>query len=91
MNESGITNIFKTSDVRVLKYAKDNLKLYKIFGKQYKKECVSIYVIDYINHFFRCKQLGKFRPLLIFIPFIRYPIYTLNFLYNRIYKHFIQF
>jgi len=88
MNESSVTNVFKTTNDRVLDYANDNIKLYKIFGKQYKKECVAVYVVDYINYFFRCKQQGKIRPKLIIIPLLKFPNYTLKYLMKRFCAHF---
>lgn len=88
MNNNGISNVFNTTDDKVLKFANENLKLYKIFGTQYKEECINVYVIDYINHFFRCKKMDIFRPSLLIIPFLRFPRHTLRLLYKRCLSHF---
>lgn len=84
MNAGGVTNVFNSTNDRVLKFANDNLKLYHIFGTQYKEECIRIYVIDYINHFFRCYHLGNLRPSLIVKPLMKHPCVTLRFFMNRL-------
>lgn len=83
MNDSGVTNVFNSINDKVLKYANDNIKLYKIFGNQYKEEATRIYVIDYINHFLRCLKAGYLRPKLLIKPFIKYPDITIKLLYGR--------
>lgn len=88
MNENGISNIYHSVNDKVLSYADANLRIYKVFGEQYREECIKIYVIDYINHFFRCQHAGKFRPQLLLTPLMKYPAYTLSFLYERISNHF---
>ena len=88
MNNSGVSNVFNTTNDKVLQFANENLTLYKIFGKQYKEECVNVYVIDYINHFFRCRKTGMVRLQLLIIPLLKFPKHTLQLLYQRIISHF---
>lgn len=87
-HQGGMSAAFESINDQVLIFAEDNLKLYKIFGKKYKTECVKIYTIDYLNHFFRCRKQGKTRPILIIKPLLRYPFYTIRFLYDRIHNHY---
>lgn len=87
MNNHGVSNVFSTTNDRVLKFADENLKLYQIFGEQYKDECIAIYVIDYINHFLRCRKLGVLRPRLLLTPLMKYPVQTLRLLYQRVFSH----
>lgn len=88
MNNKGVSNVFNTADDKALQFADDNLLLYKIFGKQYKKECINVYVIDYINHFFRCLHMGNIRPKLLYRPFLRFPIVTIKLLTIRLSSHY---
>lgn len=83
----GLTNTFITGSNRMLKFADDHMKIWKIFGKQYKKECVRIYVIDYINFFFINYHQGKYFYNIILKVLIKYPITTIRFIYERLSAH----
>ena len=87
MHEGGITQVLKHDDKRYLKFAEDNLALYKIFGNQYKEECVKIYVKDYINLFFAHRKEGNWCLLLILKPLFKFPIHTLQYLHHRFHIH----
>lgn len=88
MNNNGVTNVFNSTNDIVLKFANENLKLYKIFGEQYKEECVNVYVIDYINHFFRCRQYGVIRLRLLTTPLMKFPKHTLQLFFQRVVSHY---
>ena len=80
---SGLTNTFNSGSKRMLRFADDQLKLYKIFGDEYKNECVKIYVIEYINYFFMNKRKGHIQLKSLFKVAFNYPATTLRFLYER--------
>ena len=82
----GLSNIFDRNDDLVLKFAQDNLALYKIFGKEYKEECTKIYVMDYFNFFMRNQKRGKYRWDILLKILFTHPIYTITFIIDR-YKH----
>jgi glycosyltransferase involved in cell wall biosynthesis len=86
MHKGGVSNIFRKPNEKVLKYAHDNLMLYKIFGKEYKKEATRIYVMDYLNFFFQSKKAGELRLGVLAKVLFTHPIYTIQFLYDR-YKY----
>ncbi len=83
IHKDGISNIFKKPNKMVLKFAEDNLKLYKIFGKEYKRESTQIYVIDTINYFLLCIKNGEFNWAIIIKILLRHPIITIKFLKER--------
>lgn len=80
---SGVSNIYETNDKMVLKFAKDNLRLYKIFGHQYKDICSNIYVIDHINYFLKARKNGQYKFNILFKVLFSYPIRTIKGLTNR--------
>ena len=80
---SGLSAIFNTNSQMVLRFAEDNLKLYYIFGKQYKNICTNIYVIDYINYFLKARKEGKYMFGILMKVFLKYPILTIKSLINR--------
>ena len=79
------STVFSSSapNEKVLKFAKDNLKLYKIFGKEYKEECTKIYVMDYFNFFMNSLHCGKYRFDILIKVLFTHPIYTILFLIDR--------
>lgn len=82
----GLSNIFDRNDDLVLKFAQDNLALYKIFGNEYKEECTKVYVMDYFNFFMRNKKRGKYCWDILLKILFTHPIYTISFIIDR-YKH----
>lgn len=87
MHEGGITQVLKHDDKKYLKFANDNLTLYKIFGNQYKEECIKIYVKDYVNLFFAHRKEGKWDLQLILKPLFRFPKHTIQYLSHRFHTH----
>jgi len=79
----GLTNTFNSGSNRMLRFANDQLKLYKIFGEEYKKECIKIYVIEYINYFFMNMNKGHLQINSLIKVIFRYPTTSLKFLYER--------
>lgn len=82
-HSQGLTNTFNSGTKEMLRFANDQLKIYKIFGNEYKRECIRIYVIDHINYFFINLKNGKFHPIPFFKVLIQHPITTLFFLKER--------
>ena len=60
-----------------------HLKLYKIFGQQYKNICTNIYVIDYINYFLKARKSGQYKFGTLSKVFFTHPILTIKGLINR--------
>lgn len=79
----GLTNTFFSGSKRMLRFANDQLKIYKIFGNEYKKECVNIYVVEYLNYFFINKHEGRLKLKSLLKVGSKYPITTLKFLFER--------
>ena len=80
---TGLSTIFDVNNKKVLRFADDNLKLYKIFGQQYKNICTNIYVIDYINYFLKARKSGHYEIGTLSKVFFTHPILTIKGLINR--------
>lgn len=80
---SGLTNTFNSGSKRMLRFADDQLKIYKIFGQEYKKECINIHVVEYLNYFFMNRQEGRLRLKSLLKVILKFPITTFKFLYER--------
>ena len=83
-HQQGMTNTFNSGSKRLLRFAESNLKLYTIFGNQYKKECIKIYVIEYLNYFFINLHHGRFYISSLLKVLFKYPITTLGFIKERL-------
>ena len=83
-HQQGMTNTFNSGSKRLLRFAESNLKLYTIFGNQYKKECIKVYVIEYLNYFFINLQHGRFYIGSLLKVLFKYPIITLGFIKERL-------
>lgn len=89
IHKSGVSNIFNSNNRMVLKFAEDNLKLYKIYGDQYKEECINIYVMDYVNFFLKARKNGEMLYDVLFHVLRQFPVKTLQCLTHRFkYSHF---
>lgn len=82
----GLSNIFDRNDELVLKFANDNLSLYKVFGKEYKEDCTKVYVMDYFNYFMHNRKKGKHCWGVLLKILLTHPIYTIRFIIDR-YAH----
>ena len=80
---SGVTNSFVTGGKRMIKIADDFLKIYKIFGNEYKKDCIRIHVNIHVNYFFLNLKKGHFPLNDLLKLFLRFPRTTIVFLWNR--------
>ena len=80
---TGLSTIFNTNNKTVLRFADDNLKLYRIFGRQYKDICTNIYVMDYVNYFLKARQKGQYHFGILMKVLFRHPFLTLNILKTR--------
>ena len=80
---TGLTNTFNSGSKRMLRFANDRLKIYKIFGEEYKKECINVYVIEYLNYFFINMKRGHLKIKSLLKVIFRYPTTSLKFLYER--------
>ena len=83
-HSTGLSTIFDTNNKKVLRFADDNLKLYKIFGRQYKDICTRIYVIDYINYFLKARKNGQYKLGVLLKVLLTHPILTIKGLTNRL-------
>ena len=79
----GVTNTFNSGTKGMLNFANDQLKIYKIFGNEYKKECIQIYVIDHINYFFINLKKGKLYLHILLKILFEHPVLTTHFLIER--------
>jgi len=79
----GATYTYSIGSKRMLRFADDHLKLYKLFGKEYKRECIRVYVIDYINYFFINIHQGRYHWGCLLKVLIKHPVTTLHFLNER--------
>ena len=86
-HNQGMTNTFKTGSKLMLRFAESNLKLYKIFGNQYKKECTKVYVIENINYFFITLHRGHFHIDILLRTCFKYPKISFYFIYERLKCH----
>lgn len=80
---SGMTNSFVTGGKGMIKIADDFLKIYKVFGNEYKKDCINIHVNLHVNYFFLNLHKGHFYLKEILKPFIRFPMATSLLLWKR--------
>ena len=83
MQSTGMTNIFKSGNRRMLKFAEDNLMLYKIFGDEYRDICERVYIMDYLNYFFINLHKRKYKLMSLFKVFSKHPVKTLSILKER--------
>lgn len=83
-HQQGMTNTFTNGSKLLLRFADSNLKLYKIFGDQYKEECTRIYVIENLNYFFINLHQKRCRIGSLIKVLLRYPITTIHFIKERI-------
>jgi glycosyltransferase involved in cell wall biosynthesis len=83
MHANGMSTIFHNGDKRILKFAADNLAIYKIFGNEYREECINIYVNDHINFFFHNFHHGRYPIYSLLKVFFSFPKVTLRFLTIR--------
>lgn len=82
---TGLSTIFDANNKTILRFADDNLKLYKIFGRQYKDICTKIYVMDYVNYFLKARKKGHYHFCILLKVLCSHPILTLRSLTNRYY------
>lgn len=80
---TGLTNTFNSGSKRMLRFADDRLKIYKIFGEEYKKECINVYVIEFLNYFFINLKRGHLQIKSLLKVIFKYPSTSLKFLYER--------
>lgn len=80
---SGMTNDFITGGKGMLRIGDDFLKIYKVFGNEYKKDCINIHINIHINYFFLNLQRGHLYLLEILRPLLRFPIPTISLLWKR--------
>ncbi len=80
----GMTSTFDKGSKSMLKFAADNLKIYRIFGDEYKEECVRIYVMDHINYFLLNLHHGKILLRSLIKVLVKYPCITVKFLWVRL-------
>ena len=83
-HQQGMTNTFTNGSKLMLRFADSNLKLYKIFGNQYKEECTKIYVIENLNYFFTNLHQKRYHIGSLIKVLLRYPITTIHFIKERI-------
>lgn len=83
MQASGMSNIFKSGDNQMLKFAEDNLMLYKIFGKEYRDICIRVYIMDYLNYFFINYHKGKIKITSLLKILTKFPFKTLRIIKER--------
>lgn len=83
IHKDGVSSMFRKLDESVLRFADDNLKLYEIFGNDYKKEAIRIYVMDYLNFFLKSRKNGKWRFDILFHTLRKFPVTTIKLLFVR--------
>ena len=83
IHEGGVSSMFRKLDESVLRYANDNLKIYKIFGDDYKGESISIYVMDHLNFFWNSRKIGKWRFDILLRPLLKFPKTTIKLLFVK--------
>lgn len=85
--QGGMTYSFRSATKGMLKIADDTHDFYKIFGKEYKKDCIDIYIVDYVNYFLANLHYGKYKIWSILKVLLRYPFSTIRIIRERWIAH----